>query len=163
MQRFVVENDRKREIAERLSFAKDSQAFTEIFDVGLFGFIDQHIPRIGLRCIVSKLRDEASLRNIEVAAAFHHFFPCLFLGHRNPFCAHRETSRYLEQGIEHQRPSLDDRLFHCQNTHEVAPDAEVVSFRFDVRINDLIVEKLSALRASLDPDGLKVEETAEEG
>ena len=52
-----------------------------------FRLVYQNIAGVGLAGVVAHLRDKAGLRDIEVAAAFVHFFACLVRCKRRPFRA----------------------------------------------------------------------------
>jgi hypothetical protein len=64
--------------------------------------------------------------------------------------------------VQDERPGLSDRLFHRQDAHKVIADAEVIAFGFDIRVDDLIVEKLRALWPSRDAPPVVVEQPAKE-
>jgi hypothetical protein len=57
-----------------LTISESAQTVAKILDVVLFGFVDQHIPRVDLSTVIANLRDEACLGHVEVAASFRYFF-----------------------------------------------------------------------------------------
>ena len=142
--------------------AEGAQAVAEILDVGLLRFIDQHIAGICLGWIVAHLRDEARLRHVEVAAALVHFLARLIGRKRRPFGHDVEVGRDLQQCIEHQRPGLRDRFFHRQHANEVVAHAQMIALRFDIRICDLVVEKLRGLWFARNAPVVVVEQPSKE-
>ena len=148
--RLPIQNDREREIAQRLAVAQSTQAVAQILDVGLLRLIDQHIARVCLGRVVAHLRHKAGLRDIEVAAALVDFLARLVRCKRRPFGARHRSCRDLQQRVEHQRPRLGDGLFHRQNANKVVADAQMIALGFDIGVDDLVVEKLRGLRLARD-------------
>ena len=87
------------------------------------------------RRVIAQLRDEAGLRNVEVAAALVHFLPRLVGRERRPFRDHIEVARDLQQSIEHQRPCLGDGFLHRQHADEVIAHAQMVALGLDIGID----------------------------
>ena len=81
-----------------------------------------------------------------MAAALVHFLPRFISWEWRPLRHYTEIARNLEQRIEHQRPCFGDGLFHRQHADEVIAHAQMVALGLNVRIDDLIIEKLRALR-----------------
>src|ERR1035438_10482865 len=69
----AIQHNSQREIAQRLTVTKDAQTVARILNIRLFRFIDQNITWIGLRGVVTQLRNEAGLRDVEVTAPLVHF------------------------------------------------------------------------------------------
>ena len=144
-----------------MTVTQGAQAIAKIFNVGLLGFVHQHIARVRLRGVVAHLGDKPGLRHIEVAAALVYFFARLVRRERRPFGDDVEVGRNLQQGVQHQRPCLSDGLFHRQHPDDVIANAQVVAFRFDVGVDDLIVEKLCGLRAAGNTPIVIIQQAAE--
>ena len=145
-----------------MTVTQGAQAVAKILNVGLFGFVHQHITRVRLRGIVAHLGDKPGLRHIEVAAALVDFFARLVRWERRPLRNDIEVGRNLQQYIEHQGPCFGDGLFHRQHPDDVIADAQVVAFRFDVGVDHLIVEKLRGLRPAGNTPVVVIEQAAEE-
>ena len=79
-----------------------------------------------------------------MAAALGHFLPCLVSRQLHPFRNDMEIAGDLEQRIEDKWPRLGDRFFHGQDAHEMIAHAQMVTFRFDIGIAYLEIEKLAA-------------------
>ena len=158
----AVEHNRQREVAERLTVAQSTQAVAKVLDVGLLRLVHQHIARVRLRRVVAHLRDKAGLRHVEVAAALVDFLARLVRRERRPFRDDSEVGRDLQQRIERQWPRLGDGLFHRQHPDEVIAHAQMIAFGFDVRVDDLIVEKLRGLRLARNAPVVEVQQPAEE-
>src|SRR5208282_2087622 len=136
--RTAVQHNRQREVAQRLAVTQGAQAVAKILNVGLFGFVHQHITRVRIRGIVAHLGDKPGLRHIEVAAALVHFFASFVRRQRSPLCDHIEVGRDLQERIERQGPCFGDGLFHRQHTDDVIAYPQMIAFRFDVGVDHLI-------------------------
>src|SRR5208283_5659423 len=66
------------------------------------------------------------------------------------------------QRIERQWPRFGDGLFHGQDTHDLIAHAQMIAFGLDVRVDDLIVEKLCGLRLTRNAPIFEVQQPAEE-
>ena len=61
-----------------------------------------------------------------------------------------------------QRARLGNGFFHRQHTDDVIPDAEMIAFRFYVRVHYLRVEKLRGLRLASNAPVVIIQQPAEE-
>src|SRR5690349_24203560 len=90
----------------------------------------------------------------------------LFACHRglqwHPFGDDAEVGLNLKQLLQNQRFGFADRFLHRQDPDEVIPDAQVVSFGFDIGIHNLVVQKLSADWSAFDTPGVVIHQAAEE-
>ena len=157
-----IQNNREREIAQRLAVAQSTQTVAQILDVGLLRLVYQYIARVRLRRIVTHLRHKAGLRHIEVAAALGDFLPRLVRCKRRPLGHDIEVARDLQQGVQHQRPRLGDGLFHGQHADNMVADAQMIALGLDIRVHHLIVEKLRGLRLARDAPFVEVQQPAKE-
>ena len=142
----AVENDGQGEFAKRLAIAESPQAIAQILDIDLLRLIHQDISRIGFCRVVAQLRNEACLRNVEMAAAFVDFLPSLVRCEGRPLRDNDESCR--RSSAERPAPAAEspDGLLHRQYADEMIADAQIVTFCLDVGIRDLVIEKLGALR-----------------
>ena len=157
----AIQHNREREIAKRLTVTQGAQAIAKIFNVGLLGFVHQHIARVRLRGVVAHLRDKAGLRHIEVAAALVDFLAGLVRRERRPLRDDVEVGRNLQQRVEDQGPRLGDGLFHRQHADDVIAYAQMIALRFDVGVDHLIVEKLRGLRPAGNAPVVVIQQAAE--
>src|ERR1017187_90780 len=81
-----------------------------------------------------------------MAAALVYFLPRFLRCNRCPFGGDKEIARDLQKRIKDKGPRFRYCLFHRENADEVIANAKVVAFGLDVRIDDLVVEKLGMLR-----------------
>ena len=96
-----------------------------------------------------------------MAAALVDFFAGLVRRERRPFRNDSEVGRDLQQRIERQGPRFGDRLFHRQHPDDVIAHAQMVALGFDVRVDDLIVEKLRGLRLARNAPVVEIKQPAE--
>ena len=82
-----------------------------------------------------------------MALALGDLFACYSGVQWHPFGHDAEASLNLKQLLKNERFGFADRFLHRQDPDEVIPDAQVISFGFDIGIHNLVVEKLAG-----DPD-----------
>src|SRR5580658_7072668 len=81
---------------------------------------------------------------------------------RRPFGNDVEVGRNLKQRVEHQRSCFGDSLLHRQDANDVVANSQMMAFGLNVRVDDLVVEKLGGLRLARDAPVVIVEQSAEE-
>ncbi len=91
----VVEHQREGEFAEGLAIAQLAQAAPQVLDVRLLAFVYQHISLVQLARITGGLRDEPSLRHVEMFAPFVDFPSGFLVGDGRPLCHGIEVGRNL--------------------------------------------------------------------
>src|SRR5438067_12955394 len=80
----------------------------------------------------------------------------------HPFGDDPEVGLNLKQLFKNERLCFTDRLYHRQDPNEVIPDAQVVSFGFDIGIDDLVIQKLPADWSPFDTPGVVIQKASEE-
>ena len=138
----------KREIAKQLTVTESAQAIAKILNVGLLGFVHQHIAWVRLGGVVAHLGDEPRFGHIEVAASLVNLLARLVRRERRPLRNDVEIGWNLQQRVEHQGTRLCDGFFHRQHTDDVIAYSQMIAFCFDVGVDYLIVEKLGGLRSA---------------
>jgi hypothetical protein len=101
--------------------------------------------RLDLGGVIAYLRDEPCLGDVEMPASLRYLLARLVHCGWRPVGDYIEIPRYLEQLIQNHGPGLPDDFLHGQNAHVVIPDTQVITFRFDVGIDHLVIEKLCVL------------------
>ncbi len=97
-----------------------------------------------------------------MAAALVYLLARLFCGERFPLRNDIEIRRNLEQRIERQRARFTDDFFHRQDAHEMIANPEMIPLGFNIRVDDLVVEKLGVLRVTFDAPAIVIQEAAKE-
>jgi transcriptional regulator with XRE-family HTH domain len=113
----IVENDGKRELAQRLTVAESAEAVTQVLDVGLLRFVNELVSLWDL--LVPRLGDEPRLRNVEVPATGVDLFPGLRHRHRHPLGHDIEVRGDFEELIQYKGPRLADCFLHGEDTDEM--------------------------------------------
>ena len=136
----VVDHDRQRELTEVLALhAHRGQRAAKLRDGGLLGVIDQFILWAGVLPVL-KIRDEAGLRVMVMAAATGDFLPRLRVIDWMPFGDDMEVRRDVEQAIEEQGPRLAGQFFQREDADIVVVHAQITAMRLQLRIAYLPVE-----------------------